>query len=296
MNTRIWDKLGLNIGNDIIEGVEFNAAQALADAAYHKAIGLKYIRIPGSAFYINNPSEWANAQRANMRTMAVNYLNQGIEVLYIASWYGTFTTDSVSAYETHLAEEAAWAQSVGIQRLQIMNEMEINIDGSFTQASLYTYMQTLPAVAAAAGFTGDITASVSQDWFSQWTANGVGNYDSLGLDIYGSGAQESYGLGNYANFCSQIETLKAAIGDDLFISEFACSGQEGDLSQIDPVVYTREIMKRANYLEANFTVPCYLFTWRMSTDRWSAMRSGSTLRRFWYDMIAPVGVFPTAYN
>lgn len=279
----IWQYFGLNVGNDInFGGANFDTDVIDRDCDHLvNSVGINYFR--------------ANAKYSNatgitqIRYIVQKLLSLGANVQYGVSFEGVGANPTLRATaEGVMQTEAAWFQSLGGQRFQGPNELELNIGGGVSEADVYTYQQTLPALMTSAGFTGQKSITVSQDHYSQWTGSGKGNYDDVGLDIYG-GDTTPYGLATFSNYASQCNTVIAALGADCYLAEWAAHPSEGDLDRIDPEEYAKEMMKRHTFNKANFSRPCYMHCWRFNgtdlRDFWAAKKDSGETRLFWFDVI-----------
>lgn len=255
----LWSNLGINVGDDI----NFNgAANWPSDAVGQAQVNsdLDYLFKLGFTRFRVAVAGTSNAQGLSH----VEYVTQQIKARggYVISGLaqpGSFHITDETAFESDLVTQAAWAQANNVDEFQIGNEWEINISSDFTEASIYTYVQTLPAKVKAAGFTGIINTSVSQNHFSTWQSSGIGNFDKLGLDIYGANQSE-------VDFHSQINSFLASFGSQGFLSEWGIdntwpptysNGQQ--MSEDDIAI---KVAKYLAWLKANVTVPCYTFCWR----------------------------------
>lgn len=280
---QLWQYFGLNVGNDInFNGANFDTDIIQDDASYLVSLGIKYFRV-GVANYDNQNGI------TQERYVAQTYLDKGVNVQYGVNCGGVGAdVEDRASFEAVLATEAAWAESVGVQRFQIGNELALSIGGGLSESQVYTYHQTLPSIVTGAGFTGIITTSESQDYLGQWYLNGKGNYDDIGADVYGS-ESSTYGINNISAFKEEIQSGVTALGEDFYISEWANDyGPGKDLNLIDPELYARHMMYRLSYLKDNFSRPCYLHCWRFNgtntLDYSAAKKDDGTVRMFWYDV------------
>lgn len=282
----LWKNFALNILNDVnFQGANFDIDLITNEAKYHfQEVGITWFR--ASSNY-NNP---IGTQQVRAGLLA--YLALGAKVQYgvVGSGIGRDAVQR-ALYEAFITQEAAWAQSVGVQKLQLQNEFALNNGAGMSTAECYTYQQTLPAIARAAGYTGIITVSESQDYCGTWNSSGLGNYDEFGTDNYGS-VTSQYGINDIGHFKSEILASRAAFGSNHFIHEWANDyGPGKDIDLIDPEQYALNMMKRLEFLQEVFTEddhPCFMHCWRYngndSLDLSGAKKDSGEFRLFWWDV------------
>lgn len=288
----IWENFGLNVGSHIHNGGWQTIDGVQEDVDYHKSIGLKYIRSALRPFK-NSTSAYALAQQALLRSMIQMYRDVDIDVQLIIEYGGGYDPDDTTTndgYEVYLADNAAWAESLGITRIQIDNETEAGGGhaSGVTNQQIYDWLQTLPAVVEGAGFTGEITYTTvlasALPHLSAWVANGLGNFDDIGLDVYGP-------PGDVDTYCKQA---KAIFGDNCYLGEWSVtnSGDYWNFHVQDPLWVEDQVRQLYANVKINFPNHVnYYFCWKNANDGpddacAASFLIGGELQRFWYSLIS----------
>lgn len=280
-----WDNLGVCVGNNINTGGTQTIAGSQDDVDYHASVGIKHVRMAGMGYdytYGANAGGYGLSQQAIIEERVRMYLAQGITVQYNWASFGNWTLANphTIGYELTLADQAVWAQSIGITRFQIENEHELHLAGGVTHQQSYDWLQTLPAIVRGAGFTGTITYSTGYDFAVPWRTYGKGNFDDLGLDHYGSN-----------NSYVTVNTLSKAIwGEDCYLSEWNVnnSGIIWDFYKQDPSWLREQIRRYLSHIKVYFPNKVnFIFTWKNANDgpfdALSARGKDSNITRlFWY--------------
>lgn len=284
--TPIWDQLGLCVGSNINNGGTQTDDGIQEDADYHDLVGLQHVRMPMMSYYWEiEVGGYGFNQAERLRRMADIYVAKGISVRQIIQLgtYDKSQTTRNAAFLDYLSTWAEWMEAHGISSLQLTNEQELHLGAGTSYADCYTWQQSLVPVARSAGFTGEVTVSVTQDNDSQWAANGVGNFDTIGLDIYRP----------KSTFRSYVAGRKAIYGDLLHLSEWSVtnSGNEWDFNKQDPLYIEDWIIHHLNVLKELLpNHPHYYYCWKNANDgpidalAACKLYSGE-LRKFWYPLI-----------
>jgi len=280
----IWDNLGLVVGTEINNGATISTSEMLADAAYHASIGLRHARIGGIGFVYLGGSYGAE-RVAFIHSTIETYLSYNISVQYTLNYGdGQHKIDATkeAGYAAYVAQEAAWAEAAGVQRLQVNNEQELYLATGYTHQNCYDFVQSLVAVSRNAGFTGALTYSIVPNNYSAWITNGIGAFDDIGLDSYGT----------LKDFETQGDLVIQRLGPNTFLSEWQ-AGQ--DDYTIDSRYKLADMEKRLVYAKSRFpNHPNYLFTWKYQGGEGEDARGAKTMagdiRPFWYSMIGQRGL------
>ena len=286
----IWNNLGLNVGNDInFNGAAYTQSQIVADALYHvRTLGIKKFRV-GIPTHTDTNGIAQTFFTAQVYKALGAYVQWGINI-------GTnFGSGSEAAYNADISTYAAQAMTLNTNLTQYGipnqaspidefccgNEVEIQSGITLSAAQIYTYMQTLPALVTAAGFTGKISVTVSQDNYAQYKTNGAGAYNYISLDIYGNKN------GGFGNFIYQINDLSTALASGKFqITEWGIDGTWQAPYSLDEYLQMQEFMLRFKWLKENANYTCYVFCWRFdgtgTTDNFASKLKAGGLRDWWY--------------
>lgn len=287
----IWNNLGLNVANDInFNGAAYTQSQIVADAIYHvRTLGIKKIRV-GIATHTDAVGVAQTFFAAQVYKALGAYVQWGINIpanfgaANEAAYNSAISTYAAQAMNLNTTLAASFGipnQSQPIDEFCCGNEIEIQSGITLSAAQIYTYMQTLPALVKAAGFTGKISVTVSQDNYAQYKSNGAGTYDFISLDVYGNNN------GSFGNFIFQINDLSGAIASGKFqITEWGVNGTWQAPQSLDEYLQTYEFMLRLNWLKENANYTCYVFCWRFDgtnvTDNFASKLKAGGLRDWWF--------------
>ena len=306
------DNFGITVSSDTNNGGPVEAidrAIVTNDIAYFKSIGMKHVRFACTKWFngaITAPrgadTYWQD-HYSFARQSAIDYVQAGITVHYNLL-YGEPINPSatnMNNFTLWLIDEMYYAQANGVTTIQIENEVDYKRSAGVTQTDMYNWQQKLCLLAVAVGFTGEKTYGDYWDGIPAWRTNGLGNFDSLGLQHYNpSSLTPSYATGHYYNRAA-IDVFGA---ENLYLSEWSIDNHnyQWDFSAPSPgtgvtpnPAWTEKTLKKwisAYNQNRKLLFPdhvSYYYCWKNRHDgplnALSASDMSGVKRLFWYNIL-----------
>lgn len=198
----------------------------------------------------------------NFQAAYINQLHRVIEEAKARGMYVTWgitstntdlTTSNWPSYQAAVLAQAEWAASVGLDEFFIGNELDRAHDGSLTDAQQRTRLRQLATAVKQAGvYTGPLTLSVSQGWITPWYTEGIGDLDSLGLDLY---------VPYPTTFESMLKAHVDNLGDKAYLAEWnIVNDWTNDTALYNDEQIAELVAQRADAIQASGISSAYYFT------------------------------------
>lgn len=180
-------------------------------------------------------------------------------------------------YKAKVLEIAAWAEANGLKHFLLGNEEESSIDG--TTLDLDQLIINLKDLATEVKliYTGEVSYSLSGDIsyperVTKWAAAGKGDMDTIGLNVYHNSITATW-------WRTAIDTLYAAFGEDLYLSEFAPNATSLDTYSTDEDIQASATLEMLNYSYNKGILKAYFFNYL--SDNFGARKNDGTYRKLW---------------
>jgi|GEM_PF-3483161 len=273
--------LGMNYGNSLLGYVPS------ADQTATIANDLRNIRRFTSNVRIALPDwNFPQAQIDLMRKVVVMAKAAGFRV----SWGLTSTNTVLTAanwpnYQAAVVSNAAWAQANGVDELFVCNELDHKHDASLTDAQQRSNIRSLATAVKSAGFTGATTLSIAQGSQTPWYTEGLGDLDTVGLDLYEP----------FPNlFKADLATFVSTFGNKAYLSEWNIANLWPQVQNLPDEQIAVLVANRAQDIAASGIGRAFYFTYdhifynnlATSDNVWGAHLSTGDFRRLFQPLTA----------
>lgn len=274
--SKVSSTLAFNYGHDTQNGIisSTDIIQQKQDLDTMIAMGVDRVRLASNYFgYSLGITAIKNL---------VTYAKQrGMHVIWgvDGSGFAWHTDANWQSYVDAVIENAAWAESNGVDMYQLGNEIEYcqTVTGSLTNAvgKIKNLAQEVSKY-----FTGEISYSVAQDALeSEWILSGKGDHiGKLGYNAYGTS-------GDFEDWKSKITTFYNAFGSDMFVSEWSLHPTFSSFPALE-ADQASDISDRITWLDSSGVSYGYFFCWRWedNSDNFALMKADGTVRE-WFDSL-----------
>lgn len=268
-----WDGLGVNYGSDVVYGLTPNLTQARIDL---KAIAGRMNRI---RFHV--PPANVTPRVINNCLQVIDMAkDMGLKVVWGCTSNGsTLTAANWLAYHDATVARAIQAQDHGIDDYNTGNEDEYRIDGTTLPIGTYRANQNALAGVVKSVFSNTTSYVVSQNHTFGWITLGLGNFDKIGLNVYGDSATDP------RYFVYILSTFYKAFGAKMYISEFNIADSWADLD-MNEMQQKRALRNRIRYIRTLGVEEAYFFTYAHNTTEDFALRLADGRYRLMWDLFS----------
>lgn len=275
----VWPGFGVNYKSR-------NPAVIAQDITYFKSIGLKNIRIhvPGLANGV-----WSPTSYATWRNVSKIFHDEGFDVLSGVSW-GNVNPTEWPRFREHCILEAEYAASINAyDEFNMGNEMELHLT-NMTAAELRSNLRDLSTDVHAVFNGGDRKIMYTFACFGSevdaWITEGKGDMDVLTGNVYGNFGLTS-GAYNARNYLLNIPKMKAAFGNNFWISEFNADAEIAKFKRMDELGRLDDALAAMyDYIKSQEVERAYLYQYRSyddkdATDTFFLRRNDGTFNTAW---------------
>lgn len=257
----VWNGIGLNYKSRNPEVIAF-------DNNYFQGIGARpYIRVHIPAF--NGSAVWNSATYKTWRDTALLWRLLGYDVMFGIAW-GNINHSEWQRYHDHCVAEAAYCLQIGAaNEFNIGNEGEMHLNGM----TLVEFRQKTRELATdvKAVFPAPNKVIYTFPNFSiygdGWIAEGVGDMDYLGGNVYGNynPTTKWYNRNNYRN---QIPKMVNGLGSKYIITEFNVEAEAAKFNVFrdDEERFEDEFAEMYRFIKASGVERAMLYQYRAGND------------------------------
>ncbi len=218
---------------------------------------------------------------SQMKTVALKAKAEGLYVSWgLASTNTQLTRLTWPAYRSAVVKAAQWAQQNGIDEFLTANELDKRHDLTITAAEQRNYIRSLAAMVKAAGFTGKVSVSISQDHITHWYGENFGSHDGVGLNLY---------MPDRKRFTDILRLFRSELGTRAFVSEWNIVNNWNDIVGMTDDDIASRVSDRVADLQASGIARAYYFTYNhinynnpvLSDNAWAAHLADGSFRKLW---------------
>jgi hypothetical protein len=232
---------------------------------------------------IDIPSWDGEAGVAISKTAVTAAVAKGAQVIWGVSFGDSgITAANWNAYSAAVQVQAQWAQDNGVYEFQIGNELELNHDGSITDAQIRANLKTLATAVQGIFTRGNISYSFDPDAAAGWIAAGRGDIDLMAFNCYrgGGGVFDD-------NWKTVLTALVTAFGPDhTYVSELGPSATSLADYSADETIQAAAVAEMIEYIRASGMTRAFNFNYYddsrpFGPAGFGALKANGTYRKLW---------------